>query len=124
MVQFNDSLINSEHTMSLIVQQKIIATDQEGFLLHLLDWNEDVANAIADEDNLYLTAEHWQIIYFLRDFYQQFQTTPQIRILVKALAQKFGQEKGNSVYLHQLFPGGPAKQASKIAGLPKPVRCI
>ena len=46
------------------------------------------------------------------------------RMLVKAMANKFGEEKGNSRYLYRLFPKGPAKQATKIAGLPKPVKCI
>ena len=45
-------------------------------------------------------------------------------MLVKAMASKFGEEKGNSRYLYRLFPKGPAKQATKIAGLPKPVKCI
>ena len=42
----------------------------------------------------------------------------------EAMANKFGEEKGNSRYLYRLFPKGPAKQATKIAGLPKPVKCI
>ncbi|WP_353846398.1 TusE/DsrC/DsvC family sulfur relay protein [Pseudomonas sp.] len=29
-----------------------------------------------------------------------------------------------SRYLFRLFPEGPAKQATKIAGLPKPANCI
>ena len=45
-------------------------------------------------------------------------------LAVKAMANKFGEEKGNSRYLYRLFPKGPAKQATKIAGLPKPVKCI
>jgi tRNA 2-thiouridine synthesizing protein E len=57
-------------------------------------------------------------------FYLEFNTSPAIRMLVKAMANKFGEEKGNSRYLYRLFPKGPAKQATKIAGLPKPVKCI
>ena len=110
--------------MTLIINNKVIATDKQGYLQHLSDWNEQVAIAIAAAENITLTAEHWQIINFLRNFYQEFQTTPPIRILVKEIEKKFGAEKGNSIYLHQLFPGGPAKQACKIAGLPKPVKCI
>lgn len=110
--------------MKLIVKQTTIETDKDGFLSHLKDWNVDVAVAIAALDNLQLTSEHWEIIYFLREFYQEYQTIPPVRQLVKIITEKFGAEKGNSIYLHQLFPGGPAKQGSKIAGLPKPVRCI
>ena len=49
---------------------------------------------------------------------------PAIRALVKAMEKQYGPEKGNSRYLYKLFPEGPAKQATKIAGLPKPVKCI
>jgi tRNA 2-thiouridine synthesizing protein E len=47
-----------------------------------------------------------------------------MRALVKAMASEFGSEKGNSRYLFKLFPKGPAKQATKIAGLPKPAKCL
>ncbi|MGL4639372.1 MAG: TusE/DsrC/DsvC family sulfur relay protein, partial [Shewanella sp.] len=46
------------------------------------------------------------------------------RVLVKAIGQRLGPDKGNSKYLYTLFPNGPAKQATKIAGLPKPAKCI
>jgi tRNA 2-thiouridine synthesizing protein E len=68
--------------------------------------------------------EHWEVVRFVREFYLEFNTSPAIRMLVKAMANKFGEEKGNSRYLYRLFPKGPAKQATKIAGLPKPVKCI
>ena len=67
---------------------------------------------------------HWEVVRFVREFYLEFNTSPAIRMLVKAMANKFGEEKGNSRYLYRLFPKGPAKQATKIAGLPKPVKCI
>ena len=79
---------------------------------------------IAKQENITLTDEHWLIVHFVRDFYQEFNTSPAIRMLVKAVTKAFGEEKGNSRYLYRLFPDGPAKQATKIAGLPKPVKCI
>ncbi len=71
-----------------------------------------------------VAVEHWEVVRFVREFYLEFNTSPAIRMLVKAMANKFGEEKGNSRYLYRLFPKGPAKQATKIAGLPKPVKCI
>ena len=103
---------------------KTLKLDKHGYLVNLNDWDESVANYFAEEDKLQLTAEHWEVIYFLRSFYQQYKLSPAMRILVKELKKKYGAEKGNSVYLQSLFPKGPAKQANKIAGLPKPVRCI
>jgi len=108
----------------LIVNNQTIATDTQGFLRNLKDWNESVAIEISKLENIELTAAHWEIINFIRDYYQEYRQAPAMRILIKAVKQKFGEDKGNSIYLHSLFPGGAAKLISKIAGLPKPTRCI
>lgn len=100
------------------------ATDSQGYLLDHTLWSESLANYIAQEEALSLTEEHWQVIHFVREFYLQYNTSPAIRALVKALEKKYGKEKISSRYLYRLFPNGPAKQATKIAGLPKPARCI
>lgn len=101
-----------------------IETDPAGYLLNLNEWNEDVAKAIAEKEGIALTEAHWEVIYFVREFYQEYKTSPAIRMLVKAMAQKLGEDKGNSRYLQRLFPDGPAKQATKLAGLPKPAKCL
>lgn len=108
----------------LTIADKIIETDNDGYLLDLNQWNQDVALAIAHNEGLELTDAHWEVIHFVRDFYQEYKTSPAIRMLVKAMAQKLGEEKGNSRYLQRLFPDGPAKQATKLAGLPKPAKCL
>lgn len=99
-------------------------TDQDGYLKNLDDWSEELAVAIAQKDGIELSDAHWEIVRFVREFYQEYKTSPAIRMLVKSLGQKFGEEKGNSRYLQRLFPDGPAKQATKIAGLPKPAKCL
>ncbi len=99
-------------------------TDASGYLTNLNDWSVELAEKIAEKEQISLTAEHWEIIYLVRDFYQEYKTSPAIRMLVKTMAQKFGEEKGNSRYSQRLFPDGPAKQATKIAGLPKPAKCL
>ncbi|MDP8051348.1 MULTISPECIES: TusE/DsrC/DsvC family sulfur relay protein [Pasteurellaceae] len=104
--------------------QQQIPTDNEGYLKNLSDWSPELAETIAQNEELVLTDEHWEIINVVREFYQEYNTSPAIRMLVKTLANKFGQEKGNSRYLQRLFPNGPAKQATKIAGLPKPAKCL
>ncbi|MDG6882764.1 Sulfurtransferase TusE [Phocoenobacter uteri] len=105
-------------------KQQQIPTDNEGYLKNLADWSPELAEIIAQKEELTLTNEHWEIINVVREFYQEYNTSPAIRMLVKTLANKFGQEKGNSRYLQRLFPNGPAKQATKIAGLPKPAKCL
>ncbi|WP_158968762.1 TusE/DsrC/DsvC family sulfur relay protein [Paraglaciecola sp. L3A3] len=101
-----------------------IAVDKAGYLLNVSDWQKDLAPLLAAQENIQLTDNHWQVVEFVRDFYLQFNTSPAMRALVKAMANEFGPEKGNSRYLFKLFPKGPAKQATKIAGLPKPAKCL
>lgn len=101
----------------------MIETDSHGYLRHQSDWTEVLAIEIAKQEQIELNDDHWQVIHFVRDYYQQYKSSPAIRPLVKYLGEKWGAEKGNSLYLHKLFKE-PAKQASKIAGLPKPARCI
>ena len=108
----------------LIFEGKEIATDADGYLKERAQWSEAMAVVIAENEGIILSPEHWEVVRFVRDFYLEFNTSPAIRMLVKAMANKFGEEKGNSRYLYRLFPKGPAKQATKIAGLPKPVKCI
>ena len=110
--------------MSTTVNHKIITTDKEGYLTNINDWDEIVAQKIADNEELNLTTDHWLIIHFLRNFYLTYETTPTVRVLVKELSKIMPKEKGNSIYLNQLFPQGLIKQSTKLAGLPKPKRCI
>ncbi|TCJ96192.1 tRNA 2-thiouridine synthesizing protein E [Volucribacter psittacicida] len=102
----------------------IIATDPNGYLMDISQWSPAVAELIAQQEQITLTEAHWEVIYFVRNFYQEYKTSPAIRMLVKAMSQKLGEEKGNSRYLQRLFPDGPAKQATKLAGLPKPAKCL
>lgn len=108
----------------LVVENIELETDAQGYLKNSQDWTPAVAEAIAVQEQIELTDAHWEVIRFVRDFYLEYKTSPAIRMLVKAMGQKFGPDKGNSRYLYRLFPDGPAKQATKLAGLPKPVKCI
>ena len=101
-----------------------IETDHQGYLKVVSDWSPELALIIAKEEEIDLTDAHWEVINFVRNFYLEFKTSPAIRVLVKAIGQSLGSDKGNSKYLYTLFPVGPAKQATKIAGLPKPAKCI
>ncbi len=101
-----------------------IETDAQGYLKNSADWDEAMAPLLAEQEAIVLSDAHWEVIRFVREFYLEFNTSPAIRMLVKAMGQKYGEEKGNSRYLFRLFPEGPAKQATKIAGLPKPVKCL
>lgn len=102
--------------------------DAEGFLLNPNTWTAALATQIAAEEWIELTADHWQIITFMREFYYQYQIAPSTRALLTAINARRKELNSvqpiNTIYLHQLFPGGAVLQANKIAGLPKPVRCM
>ncbi|WP_370258803.1 TusE/DsrC/DsvC family sulfur relay protein [Marinobacter nauticus] len=99
--------------------------NNEGFLEDAAAWTAEVAQEIAQEDDIELTEKHWEIIYFLRDFYKQHEMSPPSnRLFVKAVREALGDEKGDSIYLMTLFPGTPAKTACRIAGLPRPTNCL
>jgi tRNA 2-thiouridine synthesizing protein E len=110
--------------MALEVGGKTIATDEEGYLENREDWNMDIAAAIAKAEGLDMSDSHWEVVNFLREYYDEYQIAPAVRVLTKAIGKKLGPDKGNSKYLYELFPYGPAKQACKIAGLPKPTGCV
>lgn len=101
-----------------------LETDEDGFLVDWQVWKEGVADIMAKEDGQELTQAHWDIIRFLREYFIKFQIAPMIKILVKELGKAMGPEKGNTKYLYELFPAGPAKQACRYAGLPKPTGCV
>lgn len=112
---------NDDHTANPAVH---VATDNDGYLLHFSDWNAAVADLLAQREGILLTPAHWEIVDALRAFYRQFEQSPAMRPLVKYVSQTLGADKGSSIYLLQLFPGSPAKVASKIAGLPRPEHCL
>jgi len=103
---------------------KDVEVDEEGYLTDLSDWTEEIGSFLASQDELELTTAHWEIITFLREYYDEYQIAPAVRVLTKAIGKKMGKDKGNSKYLYELFPYGPGKQACRFAGLPKPTGCI
>jgi tRNA 2-thiouridine synthesizing protein E len=110
--------------MGIEVNGTAYETDEEGYLVNLADWNKDIAEVIAKAENVEMTENHWEVVNFLREYYDEYQIAPAVRVLTKAIGKQLGEEKGNSKYLYELFPYGPAKQACKIAGLPKPTGCV
>ena len=101
-----------------------LETTDQGFLVHISDWDEGIAVELAEAESLKLQEMHWEIIHFIRDYYQQYQHLPNARVFTRAIRKQLGEDKGNSRYLHKLFPKGPLKYACKMAGLPKPPTCL
>ncbi|TXG87544.1 MAG: TusE/DsrC/DsvC family sulfur relay protein [Thermomicrobiales bacterium] len=113
-----DSALTPQRTRQVDVGGKLVETDSEGYLLRLSDWSEAFAIAQAASEDLPLTDEHWQVIDFLRNYYHDHQVQAQVRVMIRHFTQKWGPDRGNNHYLHDLFPrGGPQKQGNRLAGL-------
>lgn len=110
--------------MTYQVNGHMVEHDEEGYITTLDDWSKELAEAIAETENIDMTNEHWAVVNFLREYYEEYQIAPAVRVLIKAIKKEMGPEKGNNKYMYELFPYGPAKQACKIAGLPKPTGCV
>lgn len=108
----------------LTLDGRSIELDKDGYLADLNDWSPEVATALAVQNDIELTPDHWEILQLLRNFYDEFRLSPATRPLIKYTALKLGAEKGNSLHLNRLFNGTPAKLAAKLAGLPKPTNCL
>jgi TusE/DsrC/DsvC family sulfur relay protein len=105
-------------TRVLLVNGKPVETDSEGYLRNLNDWSEDFVRALAQQEELTLTDEHWQIVRFLREYYAEHGVQAQVRVMIKHFTELWGPQRGSNHYLHDLFPrGGPQKQGNRLAGL-------
>jgi tRNA 2-thiouridine synthesizing protein E len=100
-----------------------IELNKEGFVVDPSIWTRELAEHMARRDGLTLTEDHWEIINYLRSYFERYQIAPMISILAKEIG-KTGPDKGGVPYLFRLFPDGPARQACKYAGLPKATGCI
>lgn len=98
--------------------------DEKGYLKNTEDWDVDCLHWFAKQENLTLNSDHEEVVRFFRDFYVQYSLTPSMRVLLKFLQTRWSTEKVSSTYLQQLFPKSVMLQASRLAGLPKPTRCL
>lgn len=92
--------------------------DAEGYLTDPNDWNETLAAEFARQENIQLSDDHWDVIRFMREYYEEHQVIPDARFAIKHLAERLGKESRNKIF--ELFPYGYVKQACKIAGMRRP----
>lgn len=118
MTETPPSIAKDAFTRVLQVRGRPVLTDSEGYLRDLGDWSEDFVRALARQEELTLTDEHWAVIRFLRAFYAEHGVQAQVRVMIKHFTELWGPERGSNHYLHELFPrGGPQKQGNRLAGL-------
>jgi len=90
-----------------------IEVTDEGYLVDSSKWNEAIAKEIAKEEGIELTDKHLAVLKFIREN----QSGLTIRKVGKSGIVDI---KG----FYDLFPGGPLKISSKIAGINKPTSCV
>lgn len=94
--------------------------DMDGYLIEPRDWDEALAKIFANEEDLELSDEHWDVIKFMRDHYDEHLTAPDSRFVVKYLADELKYGENAKKQLFKLFPYGYVQQACKIAGMKHP----
>lgn len=99
------------------VKMRMPAADDEGYLINPAEWSEELAEVLAGKENITLTDVHWDVIRFMRDFYQEHQVIPDVRFVTRHLAATVG---GSRNLIFELFPYGYVKQACRIAGMRRP----
>lgn len=98
---------------------KQLEVNEEGFLAHPEEWNENIAAFLAKKEESIeeMSDDHWAVVNYIREFYMENEVAPMVRKICKSTGFKLK-------YIYELFPSGPAKGAAKIAGLPKPDGCV
>ncbi len=105
--------------MELMVGDARVVTDDEGYLIDPGDWNESVAEALACSEGLVLNGDHWEVIRFVRAFFDEHQVIPDARFAIRHLADH-GMGAKARARLFELFPYGYVKQVCKVAGMRRP----
>jgi tRNA 2-thiouridine synthesizing protein E len=99
---------------ALQVGDKTVDVDEHGFLIEPMDWNKEVAEALAETTALnLLTEDHWRVIIFVREHYLAFETAPMLREIGKRT--ELGERR-----LGELFPISCRECMCRVAGLPRP----
>ena len=105
-------------TRSIDVDGRTIQTDSEGYLVNPADWSEAFVKIQAAREDLTLTAEHWEVIRYLRQQYAEHGHQASVRDMIRHFREVWDAQRGSSRHLHRLFPvGGPQKQGNRLAGL-------
>jgi len=102
----------------VILGGKELEIDEDGFIQEPEKWDKAVAEDIAKTEEAYpMSEDHWKVVNYLRNYFLEFEIAPPIRMITK-------QTGFDLKTVYKLFPGGPAKGACKVAGLPKPTGCV
>jgi tRNA 2-thiouridine synthesizing protein E len=109
-------IISTEHFATGDVHR-----DEHGYLIDPAEWSPEVAEAIAAEEGIRLCPEHWQVIDFMRDYFEQHGIAADARFVYAHLGRRSAADAGEGRRrFFLMFPYGYVKQACKIAGMRQP----
>ena len=109
--------------MMLEVNGRSVETNVQGFLANLEEWSEEFTKEQAEKDGIQLYNDHWELIYYFRDYYEENMVNPTMHSLVRSLGAKnrhFHDQKAYEKHIYALFPKDPVHEICKLAGLPLP----
>jgi len=110
--------------MRIDIHDRAIETSEQGFLMEKGDWEEDFASEIARRDGLSLYTDHWELIWYFRDYFEENQRNPTMHTMVRSLGKSrgthFHDQKIYEKHIYSLFPTDPIHELCKLAGLPMP----
>lgn len=101
-----------------MAQLNTIRTDAEGYLIDPSEWNDQVAQELAQRENIELSDTHWRAVRFMRAYFEEHQVAADVRHVTRHLAEAGIANPKQSLF--DAFPYGYVKQACKIAGMRKP----
>lgn len=102
--------------MEKLIAGKPIEVNEEGYLKDFTQWDKEIGEQIAQEENVSLTDRHWDVISYLQKAHED---------KVSLSIRKVGKSGVVDIKeFYKLFPQGPLKISTKIAGIPKPASCI
>jgi tRNA 2-thiouridine synthesizing protein E len=100
-----------------------IETNAQGFLCNLEEWSVDYTEKMAEDDGIKLFDDHWELILYFREYFDENQVAPTMHKVVRELGSKdkhFHDQKAYGKHIYQLFPKDPTHEVCKLAGLPMP----
>lgn len=102
--------------MKKIIANREIEVNEEGYLVDFNQWDREISECIAEECEVIMTEKHWEVVNYLQDKH----------LKEEPLSIRGIKKSGiiNIKEFYALFPGGPLKKSTLIAGIPKPKSCI
>ena len=104
--------------MTMEVNGQSIETDEEGYLANRTDWTEEVAKEMARLDSCDLSENHWEVLNFLREYYEEYQIAPAVRVLTKAIGKKLGAARETASTCTSCSPTAPPSRPASTRGCP------